>query len=416
MSRSFWSLGSQRGDEEREETTAERASVETGDVKAELARLSAEVSRLCEAQAEMRAALLLRAEGPGSGPSPAAVQSAESRVWQSAPLGTRLRFLAELLDEDHPLHKPVREAESLIGLARRGSELEDWLGSYPSLFVDAYSALIVAPCPAEAPALELVAGTALEASRDVLDGQLDGFGVTWIAPVPGESPGAEHVIAGEEPSAEATPGSVVRCARRGLRRRGRVLLPAQVYVARAAAGNASTAAAPPEKPPVGANDPTPAAPADEWPDWLRTLHRASQRESAPAITDAVAGLTRLVGYLTEGEAADDEALRGVAAPLLPLLGGAAPVPTGTSGTWAEELARTRPAILAWLSDSASLELIAPAAGDGFDSETMQATSIRRTAHPHEHGLVAKLEGPGFRREGRPIIPARVVQYRAGDQE
>ena len=59
------------------------------------------------------------------------------------------------------------------------------------------------------------------------------------------------------------------------------------------------------------------------------------------------------------------------------------------------------------------EAFSPPAGAAFDSETMEMVGARRTAHPHEHNTVARVETPGTQTEHEIVAKAQVVVYRTG---
>lgn len=59
------------------------------------------------------------------------------------------------------------------------------------------------------------------------------------------------------------------------------------------------------------------------------------------------------------------------------------------------------------------ESFSPSAGATFDSETMEMVGARRTAHPHEHNTVARVETPGTQTEHEIVAKAQVIVYRTG---
>jgi molecular chaperone GrpE (heat shock protein) len=165
------------------------------------------------------------------------------QVWQSAPLTHRLKFLRELLPEEHRLQPVLNEASALEDLRKRGRDLETWLVNYPSLFADAMQSLetgtqsITAgahPAGSKPEAVDILALQTLEEAKTTLSGALQALGITWIAPSPGDLVLSEHEVIADERSPQPE-GRVAGVRRRGFRVQGRVAMPAQVTRAVAAA-------------------------------------------------------------------------------------------------------------------------------------------------------------------------------------
>ena len=189
--------------------------------------------------------------------SQARKQDVYRQAWESAPVILRLKFVRELLPENHGLQNVLKEAAALEELRRRGHDLEAWLSNYPALFADAMQALfdngiklaIEKADRGETQPAEILAAQALQDTRDALVSTLQALGLKWIMPEPGEPISADHEVIGEE-SSTAGAGRVARLRRRGFRFQGRTALPAQVL--RAAASSGATITAPSERPQAAA--------------------------------------------------------------------------------------------------------------------------------------------------------------------
>ena len=221
-------------------------------------------------------------------------QDVYKQMWLSAPLTLRLKFMRDLLPEDHALQNVLKEAMALEELRRRGRDLETWVTNYPALFAEAAQALIsgaegnaAAPdnsVDSETHPVYTLTTQTLQEAQTTLETTLQALGLTWIAPAPGDPILAEHEVIGEERSPQSE-GRVARSRRRGFRIQGRLALPAQVFRA-APAVPAAIAAAPIVAVPAAAA-PVTAVPADA----------AVVTEQAKA-TDCVAN-TNLTGELKE---------------------------------------------------------------------------------------------------------------------
>jgi hypothetical protein len=301
-------------------------------------------------------------------------------LWRSAPLEARLRFVSELLPAEDSLQGALKEAIGVVQLWRRGAEMESWAQAYPSLVVDTYARLeAVTTLDDEA---QQVAGELLRETLGLLDAALRAFGFEWVRPALGESPPSDCRCEGE--------GKLVAaCLRPGLKHRGVVLLPAEVQLGDAAALAAEPNLQAPQIQPVGAVRPVgPIGSTSEVPDWLRTLQQRGSSLHLPA----------LEALVSAGASADDALLFRAADGLREVLS----CEDGGSS------------LRTWLKDALKLEVLQPSQGTSFDPQKMQAVSERRTVHEHEADTVARLERPGFAKEGRVIVPAEVVRYVAGD--
>jgi molecular chaperone GrpE (heat shock protein) len=320
-----------------------------------------------------------------------------------------------VLPPDHPLQAALQEAAGLADLCRSAEELEAWIDGYPTVFAEAASRLAAGP---DEPGNEaaLLARHVLDSVRELLDAQVRALGIEWVTPRPGDPTGDGEVV-GEEPSAVAPPGAVASVRRSGFRRGGRLVVPAQVLRATAGATTSAAPAPEPEQEPQPPQRSTLNAPASTpnrlppvrlppvrgWgaqrssPDWLPALQR--ELTGAPSET---AGAIRALSDLAERAPTEpsDSEVRSLLEPALSLLGSAA-VPA-------------RQPVLDWLDEALSIQLIQPAERTPFDPETMEAVGARRTAHLHEAGTVARVESPGLARNGRTLIPARVVRYEMGE--
>ncbi len=398
-------------------------------------------------------------------------QDLYKEAWQSAPLTLRLKFVQELLPGNHALQNVLKEAAALEELRRRGHDLEAWLSNYSALFAEAAQALfsggtepLIALQLSETPPAEILATETLHETRAALETTLQALGITWIAPAPGEPILAEHEVIGEESSPQAA-GRVARLRRRGFHLQGRIALPAQVLRATALSGGltskatesggaeASGAAAyaaptfsdatvtaqlerevaleaptsvsvpaqqtPPSAspPPVGSLEM--AGGGNELPDWLRMLSQRTFGCKLPAVSllaERVFALKELpaqIAALSEEEASS-LLLQNALQPLLPLLGmryedGLPDI----SADWGAAFLEVQKPLLAWLTGTLGLTLVAPLRGDRFDARTMEALETRRTVHAKEDETVAKLERIGVVWHERPLILAQVVRYNIG---
>jgi molecular chaperone GrpE (heat shock protein) len=377
------------------------------------ARLAEEVTRLGErvAALETVTARVSRALD-GHTVDAEARRELLQRIWLAAPLVVRLEFAAGVLEPTHGCQAVLQEASELVELCHKG-DLDAWLTNYPSLFADAVARLCVSPSEGTGDAGRLVREV-LGETRELLDRHLQALGVEWIGPEPGAEIADEHEVAGDESVPGVTAGRVARVQRPGLRRRGRVVLPAQVV--RAMDGgpvvrrpDPSLPATVPVTPPLPHAEPPR---TDAWPEWLRSLQRRSLNcTAATEIIDALSGLGADVS-MEGGAALSDDELRRRLVPLVPLLGPHAHAVPGLTPEWLEAFQASRPELLTWLS-AVDVEVIWPAERAAFDPATMETAGERRTAHPHESGTVARVEQVGLKREGRVLVPARVVRYVRG---
>lgn len=336
------------------------------------------------------------------------------RVWLAAPLAARLGFLREILDRTHPLQTALQEAAALEELRRRGPDLENWIGSYPSLFADSFARLDAGGL-GEAGGAERLAVATLAEVHEGLGTDLRALGVEWIAPTPGEALAPDMDVVGEEEAAVPA-GRVARVRRRGLRWRARVLLPAQVV--RASPGSRPGPAVAPRIEPAAVVGPRGPAipPVRSVPGWLLELRRA--HAALPAGTlPPLAPLEELASFGEAPDAVDAplEALRALSAPALPWLSpGGASAAGGMPPERAAALREARAGLAEWLRGALGVEAITPEEGAAASPGEVEVVGRRRTAHPREDGAVAKLERAGLRRYGDVLFPARVVLYEVGD--
>jgi molecular chaperone GrpE (heat shock protein) len=390
-------------------------------------------------------------------------------VWQRSPFTLRLNFARELLDPEHPYQSVLREATEMEALRRKGKDLESWMSAYPSLFADAVSRLTPPACEnAEAP--EELVQEILAQAREVLDRDLEAMGVEWIAPRAGEPIGRDQEIVGEASADGIAPGAIASVRRPGFRWRGKLCLPAQVVRAREEGEGKreegrgkreeknSDSPSPAERSEgIGERGPGGEGPPNEVmeigdpnrkskienrksgeghpfsslfplpsslalpsslsvPAWLRTLQRRSvgiDSEDVQQVMNHLLSLAEAGAQNQEG-GVDDDRLRDLLSPLLPLLGpGQGARLYALPEAWAQAFLESQNDMHAWMTDALALQVIAPAERDPFEPTAMQATGERRTAHAHERGTVAKTECAGIGREGRILIPAKVIRYDTG---
>ena len=129
---------------------------------------------------------------------------------------------------------------------------------------------------------------------------------------------------------------------------------------------------------------------------------ARTRELAQAAVDYVAGARTEADLMAQLE------------PLLPLLGaqyvpGLLALPAG----WGDIVTEMRDGLLVWLREALDIVVISPKPGARCDAATMQTSGVRRTAHAHEDGTVAKVERIGLRRNERVLFRAQVLRYEIG---
>ncbi|MCW3054103.1 MAG: hypothetical protein JWN14_3273, partial [Chthonomonadales bacterium] len=234
---------------------------------AELEKHSQQAVQALETQTDQRLSILESTEAVRQKATQRFVESAEyvsqarkldvyRQAWESAPVILRLKFVRELLPENHRLQNVLKEAAALEELRRRGHDLEAWFTKYPPQFADAAQTLLdsgikleIEIHQGETQPAELLAARALQDTRDALASTLQALGLTWIAPEPGEPISADHEVIGEESSTFGA-GRVARLRRRGFRFQGRMALPAQVL--RAAALSGATITSPSERTQVAA--------------------------------------------------------------------------------------------------------------------------------------------------------------------
>jgi hypothetical protein len=365
-------------------------------------------------------------------------QEAYQQAWQSAPLTLRLKFVRELLPDSHALQNVLKEAAALEELRRRGHDLETWFTNYPALFADAAQALLsgsggdaLADEAFETDPANTLAGQALHEAQTALETTLQALGITWVAPAPGDAILADYEVVGDESSPQRD-GCVARLRRRGFRFQGRLALPAQVLRSSALRPTGPTVTEPHSAtaPTVteqnrAAESVPPLAPvpqtaeASDLPDWLRMLSQRTFGCDLPVVTSLTAQVIALKDLPVRLTAAPAETeartlLIDALQPLLPLLGlryadGLPDIPE----VWGAAFLDVREPLLAWLADKIALSLVAPARGDSFDPQTMEALETRRTVHAKEDETVAKLERIGLLWRERPVIRAQVVRYSIG---
>ncbi len=413
-----------------------------------------------------------RGSDTGAVPSPAPNSTPGSslleQVWQSAPLAARLQFLQGLLGPDSPYQPIVSEAAELLRLLRHEGELERWFTGYPSVFIDAVTALdrddeITASGPEE----EVVQTTLGEARYEALN-TLRRMGIEWIGPKPGDPITEAHSIVGEESVSGVPAGKIVRCHRRGFRWQGQLLLPALVTRQPGSIQPESLQPSAPSTNPTRDRDrdhdhdrnpdqphasPTPtltlipqqSTPATHpdperpypnpnlhlnrpqaspnlpqanphpFPDWLRLLGRRTPEGDGGTAGEVLRGLSKICAQVERGSVPSAYELNLALAPLLPLLGaGGGLWRADLPPAWGELFQQIRPELLHWLEEVLQVEVLQPGVGSPFCAETMEIAGERRSAHPHEWGTVARLETPGLRRGSEVLVPARVVRYEAGE--
>ncbi len=354
-------------------------------------------------------------------------QDAYQQAWNSAPLTLRLKFVRELLPDSHALQNVLKEAAALEELRRRGHDLENWFTNYPALFADAAQALLsgsggnaLAHEELETDPANTLAAQALHEAQTALETTLQALGITWITPALGDAIRADYEVVGDESSPQRD-GCVARLRRRGFRFQGRLALPAQVLRSAPYRPTAPTVTdqirAAESVPPLAPVPQT--AEASDLPDWLRMLSQRTFGCDLPVVASLTAQVialkdlpVRLAAVPAETEAR--KLLSDALQPLLPLLGlryadGLSDIPE----VWGAAFLDVREPLLAWLADKIAISLVAPARGDRFDPQTMEALETRRTVHAKEDETVAKLERIGLLWRERPVIRAQVVRYSIG---
>jgi molecular chaperone GrpE (heat shock protein) len=73
----------------------------------------------------------------------------------------------------------------------------------------------------------------------------------------------------------------------------------------------------------------------------------------------------------------------------------------------------RDGLLVWLREALDIMVISPEPGARYDAVIMQASGVRRTAHAHEDGTVAKVERIGLRNGEQVLFRAQVLRYELG---
>jgi len=340
-------------------------------------------------------------------PEVAPVEDCLRTVWDQAPIESRLEFVRAVLPADHPRQTVINETVSLLELAANPAELTAWIAGYPAPFADASAKLVTLQAPQPDAPADTLAWEVLGAARELAVAALAAAGISWIAPSPGEAIGGECEVLGDAPTGSMPIGRVHTLKRPGFRRNGRVELRAQVLRAAAGAGAAPVERAAPAPTAIVSAGPSSGG---QMPDWLAELQRRASGAGAAA-TSLMQGL----GGLPAAPIANrEQAVRLVLEPLLPLLaGGWSSALADVSPDWLEELVRQRPRLEGWLRTELGVEVIAPREGEAFDSETMELTAERRTAHAHERGTVAKVHRAGLRSGRGVLVRAQVSRYSQG---
>jgi hypothetical protein len=356
------------------------------------------------------------------------------RVWREAPLPLRLKFVRELLPAEHPLQPVLKEVVGLEEL--RGQELETWLTGYPSLFADAVDRMEVQPACGDGISETLAVAT-LQEARQIFEVTIESMGIEWIQPAPGTMIGEEHEVVGEA-EAPVPAGRVATVRRRGFQQHGKLVLPAQVIRSRGEGNRAAVQSKVEETIPAINRQPmligsqrsvsasqfeapntehrTPNTLLTPWPDWLRAFQQRSQGCELATIKQLLARLRELAQTATDyGAGTRGEAdLMAQLEPLLPLLGaryvpGLLALPAG----WGDIVTEMRDGLLVWLREALDIVVISPEPGARCDAVTMQTSGVRRTAHAHEDGTVAKVERIGLRRNEHVLFRAQVLRYEIG---
>jgi hypothetical protein len=432
----------------------------TADLSGEAARSPVSEEPGVILSAERMEAHSLAAGGTGNRPEDAALLQA----WHGAPLPLRLKFARELLPADHPLQPILQEAVGLEELRCKANELETWLNGYPSLFADAVERLERQPACGDGVA-ERLALTTLEEARQAFAATMAALGIEWIQPGAGAVIGEECEVVGET-AAPVPAGRAAELRRRGFRQKGKLALPAQVT--RSAGNRDAARVAPAEHPQINASPPAnrqslsgsqlptagsqqaaaanrqpvigsqapavgaqqPAAGSrgsqgaagqsatgpDAWPNWLRTFQQRSVGCELPVVKQLQAVMRDLAQTATAyaGGGRGEAELAARLEPLLPLLGARyVPGMLALPAPWGEVVTEMRDGLLSWLGEALGIVVIAPEPGAPCDTGSMQISGVRRTAHPHEDGTVARVERIGLRRGERVLFRAQVLRYEMG---
>jgi hypothetical protein len=342
------------------------------------------------------------------------------RAWKEAGVKARCKFIQVALDASHPWQAALGEASGLLDLAGEPERLSDWIERYPTVFVDSIQRLVVSGSTNETPAEQLARKELAEVNGAVRQAA-EHTGVSWLSPSPNEPLAPDHAVLGEADAHGIIPGRVATCLRPGFRRRGVLCVAPQVLVARAGLGaapvprqvGASLTDPPAPDPsvlPAVASEPTP-------PTWLVGLRlaQAGGVESRDAsVVEHLAELVRAAAKGAPATAETDTLVRAALEPVLGVLGSGSSV--GEVGdALAQAVSEQRSELTGWLARTLGLVLFSPRPREPVDHGSMEVSSERRTAHPHEVGTVARLDRPGLRRDGTVLTRARVVSYVAGDE-
>ena len=335
-------------------------------------------------------------------------QDAFREVWKATPLPLRLKFLRELLAEEHPYQPSLKEITSLEDLRQRGRDFEAWITQYPSLFVEAIGNLEIKSVPERSARILLTEQTLREA-RQTIETNLKAMGLEWVAPKPGEAITETQEVVGEEKSENVEVGTVARLRRPGFRLQGKLLLPAQVL--RAVSSGAASAAVevPPTQEATVSATPSEVRSAQETlpPDWLRTLQQRCMRCELRPVQELLGRLTELAKLKSPSE----EVLRYQLEPLLPLLGSryAATLPE-IPAEQGEMFIEAREGLMSWLQDAHSMEVSNPQRGEPFVSQLMESVGTRPTVLTQEDNRVMRTERVGILYQGKPLIRAKVHRF------
>jgi molecular chaperone GrpE (heat shock protein) len=335
-------------------------------------------------------------------------------TWRNASLANRIRFISDLLAEDHPLQDQLKKIKGLEELRIRGNEMASWINIYPELFAEsAYGVLVSSPakeiCEVNGDLAELAYET-IEETRRVFADYFKNLSLEWIIPSPGDKVTLEYENVGEEES-NLKSGHVASLIRPGFRLKGRMKLPARIHVSIPIKDSL-----PPQKPikdkpliPDEANTKPSTLTPDLWPEWRKKLLQKGMGMESSSINKWLEILDRLV---QPQNMVDNEEILEVLSPLLPIL--KTPPSWGDDAPqeeWRNAFLEIRDELVQWMNNELKIELLRPKMDDLFQEDTMKALSERRALQPDADNKVARVEMIGVRHRGQVIHKAEVMRYK-----
>ena len=331
-------------------------------------------------------------------------------TWRNASLANRIRFISDLLVEDHPLQDQLKKIKGLEELRIRGNEMASWINNYPELFAEsAYGVLVSSPakeiCEVNGDLAELAYET-IEETRRVFADYFKNLSLEWIIPSPGDKVTLEYKNVGEEES-NLKSGHVASLIRPGFRLKGRMKLPAHIHVSIPIKDSLPQPIK--DTPPISDEENTEPPTLTLWPEWRKKLLQKGMGMESASINKWLEILDRLV---QPQNMVDNEEILEVLSPLLPIL--KTPPSWGDDAPqedWRNAFLGIRDELVQWMNNELKIELLRPEMDDLFQEDIMKALSERRALQPDADNKVARVIMIGVRHRGQVIQKAEVIRYK-----